>query len=242
MGAPITEEPMKPIVEQPMKEIIKYEDDHVKLTDTELILKSRTGGGTNVIKLSTVEGVHWENDSLLKKANFWWWMKSGSTVDVTTEADENDSSVNNGKKKKSKKQMKKENRKAHRFVVVAEKIKGNPEGYGFSVVNDPLQFHRQICPERYAPKKSSEDGGGEKKMSLIKRISHGSKENLLALASSASHAIKRITSKGDIQQMSEESSSKAQQTLPQSLTASSSSTNIHQPSPFEQKPHFDFET
>ena len=153
-------------------ELIRYEDHHVKLTETELLLKTyynNENGHTSVsILLSDIVHVCWagsEDNNKKKNPSLFAKLKKTSEKSKTEKqkikptgnkignvddraADEDEEAAAGTKKEHHKKQNSSHIRK--RFVVVAS-TKGSQQttGYGFSVLEDPLLFHKLIQPSHY---------------------------------------------------------------------------------------------
>lgn len=174
----------------PQKENIKYEDEHVRLTDLELVIKGTSEADPQTIPLSEIQHVSWGGDNLYEKTKHWWTMNMFGLKSLLGNSSDNNNTENtnpaqddnsSSKKKKSKKQLSKEKRHNQRFVVVASKYQGTaPVSFGFSVTEDPLAFHKLMVPERYA---EAPEGERESTLGMIRRTL--SKENLMAIVSSA---------------------------------------------------------
>ena len=133
-------------------EIIQYEDEHVKLSDTELLLKmyynNENGQNSVSILLSHIVHVAWagsdKKPSLLTKLKQKMKKSIQKQKPIENEINEDITDVEEeGTKKEHKKH-------GTQFVVVAS-IKGSQQitGYGFSVIEDPLLFHKLIQPSHY---------------------------------------------------------------------------------------------
>ena len=141
-------------------EIIQYEDEHVKLSDTELLLKmyynNENGQNSVSILLSHIVHVAWagsdKKPSLLTKLK--QKMKKSIQKQKPIENEIGSANDNNNEDIADVEEdgTKKEEHKKHgtQFVVVAS-IKGSQQitGYGFSVIEDPLLFHKLIQPSHY---------------------------------------------------------------------------------------------
>merc|ERR1711865_145874 len=140
-------------------EIIQYEDEHVKLSDTELLLKmyynNENGQNSVSILLSHIVHVAWagsdKKPSLLTKLK----QKVKKSIQKQKPIENEIGSANNNNNEDitdvEEEGTKKEHRKhGTQFVVVAS-IKGSQQitGYGFSVIEDPLLFHKLIQPSHY---------------------------------------------------------------------------------------------
>ena len=142
-------------------EIIQYEDEHVKLSDTELLLKmyynNENGQNSVSILLSHIVHVAWagsdKKPSLLTKLKQKMKKSIQKQKPIENEiGSANDNNNNNEDITDVEEDGTKKEHKKHgtQFVVVAS-IKGSQQitGYGFSVIEDPLLFHKLIQPSHY---------------------------------------------------------------------------------------------
>merc|ERR1711865_746121 len=141
-------------------EIIQYEDEHVKLSDTELLLKmyynNENGQNSVSILLSHIVHVAWagsdKKPSLLTKLKQKMKKSIQKQKPIENEIgiankNNNNEDITDVEEEGTKKEHKKH---GTQFVVVAS-IKGSQQitGYGFSVIEDPLLFHKLIQPNHY---------------------------------------------------------------------------------------------
>merc|ERR1711865_688801 len=136
-------------------EIIQYEDEHVKLSDTELLLKmyynNENGQNSVSILLSHIVHVAWagsdKKPSLLTKLKQKKKKPIENEIGSANNKNNNNEDITDVEEEGTKKEHKKH---GTQFVVVAS-IKGSQQitGYGFSVIEDPLLFHKLIQPSHY---------------------------------------------------------------------------------------------
>lgn len=206
---------------------VQYEDDRVKLTDNELILKAYTNNEDHSLyvprsptkfQFSDIDHVSWsgapENQNSTNGGQSTSWLKK-KTEGIKKKLHRNDKNGSRGSKKAK--------RRHSRFVVVTykENHDKSPAGYGFSVT-DPETFNELLHLSLYPPEEEEEIKVEMKKSpsmlslsslkSVIKRVS--SKENFLNLIKgNSSDNLKRLSAVSTVDRTEKEddsSSSSAQ--------------------------------
>jgi len=196
-------------------ELIRYEDQHVKLTDTELLLKTYynndNGHNSVTILLSHIVHVCWagsDDQKKKKKPSLLTKFKKKSKKSKTKKQkptgkkignDDDDDDIANeeaeAEDKKKKEHHKKQNNKiSKRFVVVAS-TKGSQQttGYGFSVLEDPLLFHKLIQPSHYVAIEKKAKAKADAKAAADDRKNATPRESVIAVASSAGQFIRNLS-------------------------------------------------
>ena len=195
-------------------EIIRYEDQHVKLTDTELLLKTYynndNGHNSVTILLSHIVHVCWagsDDQKKKKKPSLLTKFKKKSKKSKTTKKqkptgkkignDDDDDIANEEAEAEDKKKEhhKKQNSKiSKRFVVVAS-TKGTQQttGYGFSVLEDPLLFHKLIEPSHYVAIEQKANAKAAAKAAADEKKNATPRESVIAVASSAGNFIRNLS-------------------------------------------------
>jgi len=197
------------------EELIRYEDQHVKLTDTELLLKTYynndNGHNSVTILLSHIVHVCWagsDDQKKKKKPSLLTKFKKKSKKSKTKKQkptgkkignDDDDDDIANeeaeAEDKKKKEHHKKQNNKiSKRFVVVAS-TKGSQQttGYGFSVLEDPLLFHKLIQPSHYVAIEKKAKAKADAKAAADDRKNATPRESVIAVASSAGQFIRNLS-------------------------------------------------
>lgn len=179
---------------------IRYEDQHVKLTGTELMLKTyyNNDNGQNSVNILLSQIVHvcWSGIEEEKEKTHFFKKKKKDKKKKKQKQTGKKIGVNNGEGKEDddeegKKHIIKCSKASKRFVIVAS-INGTQQttGYGFSVLDDPLMFHKLIQPDLYVEK--------EKEVEELPTSTNTGRESMVAMASSASKFIKRNLSKDNL--------------------------------------------
>jgi len=199
------------------EELIRYEDQHVKLTDTELLLKTYynndNGHNSVTILLSHIVHVCWagsDDQKKKKKPSLLTKFKKKSKKSKTTKKqkptgkkignDDDDDDIANeeaeaeDKKKKKEHHKKQKTKISKRFVVVAS-TKGSQQttGYGFSVLEDPLLFHKLIQPSHYVAIEKKAKAKADAKAAADDRKNATPRESVIAVASSAGQFIRNLS-------------------------------------------------